>query len=291
MHYYSFNIKDYRKDTQHLKPMEHYIYRMLIDLYYMDEKPIPKKTQWVMRRLMLDSPEYEIMLNNVLDDFFYECEGGFKHKRIDSEIGLYHANADKNRKNGAKGGRPRKDKPKNNPVGFDSVANGLPSESQINPNQEPLTINQEPRTSVEESANDQEITDEAIAARNNNANSMAAYQAPSRQTMQTELFMAGTPLEMTDSQYGLHVEDYKAHYEQRAIDGHPLQSDSIKKTKLRAWLQNVAKDVPSKEQQDIAARPHSSRSDSFNGDSAPKLTRQQQIEQNKIEMAQAGLSV
>ncbi|MER2164727.1 MAG: DUF1376 domain-containing protein, partial [Psychrobacter alimentarius] len=35
MHYYSFNIADYKKDTAHLKPMEHYIYRSLIDLYYL----------------------------------------------------------------------------------------------------------------------------------------------------------------------------------------------------------------------------------------------------------------
>lgn len=142
MHYYSFNIKDYRKDTQHLKPMEHYIYRMLIDLYYMDEKPIPKKTQWVMRRLMLDSPEHENMLKNVLDDFFYECDEGFRHKRIDCEITKYHGNAQKNRENGKKGGRPRK----NNPEITQSVTDGLPLESQNNPNQEPLTNNHKPLT-------------------------------------------------------------------------------------------------------------------------------------------------
>ena len=143
MHYYNFNIKDYRKDTQHLKPMEHYIYRMLLDLYYMDEKPIPKTTQWVMRRLMLDSPDHEILLNNVLDDFFYECEDGFRHKRVEKEIEHYHTNAEKNRKNGAKGGRPRKDKPKNNPMGYESVTTGNPLESQMKGNQEPITNNQE----------------------------------------------------------------------------------------------------------------------------------------------------
>ena len=159
MHYYSFNIKDYRKDTQHLKPIEHYIYRMLIDLYYMDEKPIPKKTQWVMRRLMLDSPEHETMLKNVLDDFFYECDEGFRHKRIDCEITKYHGNVQKNRENGKKGGRPRK----NNPEITQSVTDGLPLESQNNPNQEPLTNNQEPLTNNQEpltNINTQEWRDE-----------------------------------------------------------------------------------------------------------------------------------
>lgn len=169
MHYYSFNIKDYRKDTQHLKPMEHYIYRMLIDLYYMDEKPIPKRTQWVMRRLMLDNPEHENMLKNVLDDFFYECDEGFKHKRIDCEITKYHGNAQKNRENGKKGGRPRK----NNPEITQSVTDGLPLESQNNPNQEPITINQEPLTTNTESEENASESDYLVNFWNENRPSNA----------------------------------------------------------------------------------------------------------------------
>ena len=139
MHYYSFNIADYKKDTAHLKPMEHYIYRSLIDLYYLDETPIPLKTHSVMRRLSLDSADHEKMLLDVLNDFFDEQDDGFYHKRIELEIDKYQANADKNRKNGKKGGRP----PKNKPKITQSVSDGLPVESQLNPNQEPLTNNQE----------------------------------------------------------------------------------------------------------------------------------------------------
>ena len=142
MHYYQFNIADYKKDTDHLTPIEHYIYRTLIDRYYLDEKPIPKITQSVMRRLRLDTKEHEIMLKNVLEDFFYECEDGYRHHRIDKEIKLYHEKAEKNRKNGKKGGRPPSKEPKRTQV----VNVGLPEESQTNPNQEPLTINQEPLT-------------------------------------------------------------------------------------------------------------------------------------------------
>ena len=142
MHYYSFNIADYKKDTAHLKPMEHYIYRSLIDLYYLDEAPIPLKTHSVMRRLSLDSADHEKMLLDVLNDFFDEQDDGFYHKRIELEIEKYQANADKNRKNGKKGGRP----PKNKPKITQSVSDGLPVESQLNPNQEPLTNNQEPLT-------------------------------------------------------------------------------------------------------------------------------------------------
>ena len=112
MHYYSFNIADYKKDTEHLIPIEHYIYRALIDRYYLDEKPIPLKTQSVMRRLSLVGDEHETMLENVLSDFFHKCDDGYRHKRIDAELEKYQSNAEKNRLNGAKGGRPRKNKPK-----------------------------------------------------------------------------------------------------------------------------------------------------------------------------------
>ena len=70
MFFYSMNIPDYRKDTSHLKPIEHYIYRSLIDQYYSDERAIPNKIQWVMRRLSLEGAEHEQMLENVLNDFF-----------------------------------------------------------------------------------------------------------------------------------------------------------------------------------------------------------------------------
>ena len=116
MHYYSFNIADYKKDTAHLKPMEHYIYRSLIDLYYLDESPIPLKTHSVMRRLSLETHDHEKMLLDVLNDFFDEREDGFYHKRIDAEIEKYQANAEKNRKNGKKGGRPPKKDNKKTPA-------------------------------------------------------------------------------------------------------------------------------------------------------------------------------
>jgi len=40
LHYYTFNIGDYRRDTGHLSLLEHGIYRQLIDSYYLSEKPI-----------------------------------------------------------------------------------------------------------------------------------------------------------------------------------------------------------------------------------------------------------
>ena len=136
MHYYKFNIADYRKDTGHLCTIEHGIYRQLIDWYYLDEKPIPLETQVVMRRLSLGS-EHESYLKNVLADFFVETAKGYTQSRIDMELNDYQDQAVKNKTNGKLGGRPKKTQ---------SVILGNPNESEINPNHKPVTINHKPIT-------------------------------------------------------------------------------------------------------------------------------------------------
>jgi uncharacterized protein YdaU (DUF1376 family) len=143
MHYYKFNIADYRKDTVHLTPIEHYIYRSLIDWYYLDELPIPKETHSVTRRLCLGI-ESVPQLQNVLNDFFKLTDSGYEHKRIVLEIAEYHSISEINKVNGKKGGRPPKPiaaAEKTHPV---NSANR--NESERNPNHKPLTINQEPLT-------------------------------------------------------------------------------------------------------------------------------------------------
>jgi len=155
MHYYQFNIADYRKDTTHLSPLEHYIYRQLIDWYFLDEKPINKDLNIVLRRINLNVLDCEHLLENVLIDFFTEKEDGFHHKRIDAELNEYKEYLDKQSRNGKKGGRPPKIKTQNNPPL--NLAN--PNLTQKKPNQEPLTTNHKPLTKDQEilSENSSEI--------------------------------------------------------------------------------------------------------------------------------------
>ena len=151
MHYYQFNIADYRKDTTHLTPIEHFIYRSLIDWYYLDEKPIPKRTQSVMRRLGLGS-ELVDSLKNVLEDFFVLEEEGYTHVRIEQELAKYQARADIARVNGSKGGRPKK--PNRKPKKTKSVNLANPEETGSKANQEPITNNHNttPKQKVERPA-------------------------------------------------------------------------------------------------------------------------------------------
>jgi uncharacterized protein YdaU (DUF1376 family) len=145
MHYYKFNIADYRKDTTHLTPIEHYIYRSLIDWYYLDEHPIPKETQSVIRRLSLGSDMVNLV-QNVLADFFDLTEKGYVHNRIEIDILEFHAKAGKNKENGKLGGRPAKPittQNKTQSVNFDN-----PNQSEPNLNHKPITINHKLLTNI-----------------------------------------------------------------------------------------------------------------------------------------------
>jgi len=135
MHYYTFNIADYRKDTGHLSTLEHGIYRQLLDWYYLEEVPIPKETQTVIRRLRLGSESDIQSLQNVLNDFFLLQDDGYHQLRCDDQIYKYHGKAEVNKVNGKLGGRPKKTQ---------TVISGNPDESEPKGNQEPITKNQEP---------------------------------------------------------------------------------------------------------------------------------------------------
>ncbi len=141
MNYYPFHIGDFRSGTMHLTNEEDLAYRRALDWYYDTEKPIPLETQWVSRRLRVDTKDLE----TVLQDFFVRTEEGWVHERCEQEIAQFQQMQAKNRANGAKGGRPKKLKEtQKNPVGFQSVRDGVAVETHSKGNQEPRTNNQEP---------------------------------------------------------------------------------------------------------------------------------------------------
>ena len=86
MFYYQFNMGDYRRDTGHLTLLEHGIYRQLIDLYYITEKPLDANA---MRLVCVRTTEEEQAYKTVLADFFQERDGKYIHKRCEFEISKY----------------------------------------------------------------------------------------------------------------------------------------------------------------------------------------------------------
>ena len=97
MHYYKFNISDYRKDTSHLSLLEHGIYRMLIDTYYLDEKPLNEDITKLMRSHSVRIEVEQVALKNVLDDFFFLKDDGYHHKGCDQRLTEIYAKSEKAR--------------------------------------------------------------------------------------------------------------------------------------------------------------------------------------------------
>jgi uncharacterized protein YdaU (DUF1376 family) len=122
MNFYKRHIGDYIKKAGHLTLLEHGIYARLMDVYYTREAGIPEDK--AARLIGARSKDEQQALANVLDEFFTLVDGLWTQNRCEEEIGNASAQADANRNNGKKGGRPKGKKtesePKNNPLGFDS---------------------------------------------------------------------------------------------------------------------------------------------------------------------------
>jgi uncharacterized protein YdaU (DUF1376 family) len=84
MHYYQFNIGDYKSHTEHLSEMEDLTYRRLLDWYYLHEQPIPLDQTETARQIRMRSHSDCIAV--VLQEYFERTENGWIHHRADREI-------------------------------------------------------------------------------------------------------------------------------------------------------------------------------------------------------------
>ena len=84
MHYYQFNIGDYKSHTDYLSPMEDLAYRRMLDWCYLHEKELPSSPQEIARKIGLRDFIKEIEL--VLCDFFTKTDSGYSNQRIMEEV-------------------------------------------------------------------------------------------------------------------------------------------------------------------------------------------------------------
>jgi uncharacterized protein YdaU (DUF1376 family) len=84
MHYYQFNIGDYKSHTEHLSEMEDLAYRRLLDWYYLHESPIPLDIDEVSRQIRMRSHTESIAV--VLREFFEQTKKGWVSHRANVEI-------------------------------------------------------------------------------------------------------------------------------------------------------------------------------------------------------------
>lgn len=84
MHFYQFNIGDYKSHTEHLSEMEDLTYRRLLDWYYLHECPIPLDEAEVARQIRMRSHSDCIAV--VLREYFERTPDGWIHHRANQEL-------------------------------------------------------------------------------------------------------------------------------------------------------------------------------------------------------------
>ena len=134
MHYYQHHIGDYRKDTSHLSLLEHGIYRQLLDLYYITEKPLDAKA---LRLICARTDEEQATALQILEEFFIKKGNKYYHTRCDDEIIFYHSK--KNKATASAKIRWSKNKDLED-------AGALQADSEGNANHKPKTNNHKPKT-------------------------------------------------------------------------------------------------------------------------------------------------
>lgn len=134
MHYYQFNIGDYKSHTEHLDLLEDLAFRRMIDWCYLHESPLPLDINVIAKKILMRTHTDSIA--SVLEEFFHKNEEGYFNKRITTEVEAFKAKSDKARKSA----EARWNKVK---AQSDSNANALRAQSDSNAKHKPLNTKQE----------------------------------------------------------------------------------------------------------------------------------------------------
>ena len=134
MHYYQFNIGDYKSHTEHLSEIEDLTYRRLLDWYYLHESPIPLEINEVARQIRMRTHCESIAV--VLQEYFERTESGWIHHRANKEIAKAGEKSDK----ASASAKARWNKAKN--------ANALRPQSESNATQDTEHITQDTKPIV-----------------------------------------------------------------------------------------------------------------------------------------------
>ena len=87
MHYYKFNISDYKAHTEHLELLEDLAFRRMLDWMYLHEKPLPKTVEEIARFIRMRT--HCDCIANVLQEFFTKTKDGFINERVGKELGNF----------------------------------------------------------------------------------------------------------------------------------------------------------------------------------------------------------
>lgn len=139
MHYYKFNIGDYKSHTSHLDPLEDIAYRRMLDYCYLKEIGLPESLEEIGRLISMRT--HCDCIANVLREFFYLDDGVYKNKRVEIDLHEFKSKSEK-------AANSAKEKWRKHRLSSDANAERTQCENDANAmltiNHKPLTINQEP---------------------------------------------------------------------------------------------------------------------------------------------------
>lgn len=242
MHYYQFNIGDYASHTRHLSLMENLAYRLLLDLYYLHERPLNDCLTTVARQIGMRDNEAEV--EAVLREFFSLTDAGWVNKRADIEIEKYHGKIEQASKAGKASAAKR-------------TFNAGSTDVQPNIKQETRNKKQEPLNNNQVKTLTPSVSREKIAFDGSRFSGLESYLETWTETypainVQAEILKAASWL-MTNpknskSQYARFLNNWLA----RAQDKAPTArgSPNTKQSKLDGYLANF-KDKEIKHERDI----------------------------------------
>nr|DAN07183.1 MAG TPA: Protein of unknown function (DUF1376) [Caudoviricetes sp.] len=105
MNYYPFHIGDYKAHTAYLTPMQDIAYRRLLDLYYLQERPLPGDAAACARQIGMR--EYLDDVQLVLEDYFHLEDGQYRNARCDRVLKDWTDKQEKSRRAGEASARAR----------------------------------------------------------------------------------------------------------------------------------------------------------------------------------------
>jgi len=140
MHYYDFNVGDYRRSTGHLTMLEHGAYRQLLDTYYLNEAPLPADIADVFRTHCARSPEEQSAMQTVLKEFFTLTDAGWLHAYCEKVIKAYRGKS----RGAKKAAKARWDKEKSPDANAMRTHTERNADTMPTNNHKPITNNQEP---------------------------------------------------------------------------------------------------------------------------------------------------
>jgi uncharacterized protein YdaU (DUF1376 family) len=109
MNWYKFNIPEFYEKTGNLSVHQELTYRKLIDLYYLNESPLPNDMEELVDAM--DMGDEDTTLSVLLEFFVLNKEDDCWHdEAIDRDLMNRKHQVSINRKIGQKGGRPKSTK-------------------------------------------------------------------------------------------------------------------------------------------------------------------------------------